>query len=44
MNVNCKDASRQHVLDDHHDCSQNWNVVARPLGYETGVHIAMSSS
>ena len=23
-------------LDDHHDCSQNWNAVARPLGYKTG--------
>ena len=23
-------------LDDCHDCSQNWNTVSRPLGYETG--------
>ena len=31
-------------LDDHHSYSQNWNVVARPLGYEMGVHPSMSSS
>ena len=31
-------------LDDHNDCSQNWNVVTRALGYEIGVCFAMSSS
>ena len=30
-------------LDNHHDCTWSWNVVARPLGYETGIHFAMSS-
>ena len=32
------DSSR---LDDHHDCSQNLKVVARPLGYEMGVCLSM---
>ena len=31
-------------LDGRHDCSQNWNVVTRPLGYEMDVHFAMPSS
>ena len=30
-------------LDDHHDYSQNWVMVARPLGYEMGMHPSMSS-
>ena len=30
-------------LDDHHGCSQNWVMVARPLGYEMGMHPSMSS-
>ena len=25
-------------LDDHHDCSQNWVMVARPVGCEMGMH------
>ena len=31
-------------LANHHDCSQNWFMVARPLGYEMGAHPSMSSS
>ena len=41
------DVSPQMPLDsrlvDHHNCSQNWVMVARPLGYEMGVHPSMSS-
>ena len=31
-------------LDDHHACSQNKNMVARPLWYEMGTHPSVSSS
>ena len=30
-------------LDNHHNCSQNWNAVARPLGHKMGGHSTMSS-
>ena len=30
-------------LDNHHDSSQNWVMVARSLGYETGMHPSVSS-
>ena len=30
-------------LDDHHNCSQNWVMVARPLGYEIGMQPSVSN-